>query len=116
RTEIALGDNPDERFQYGPGEDGTYDDFALKDGFYAEVDFPIWGGLEFVARFDGLRRMGNVLIGSPLRSESVVLRYTGGLNYVFAEGTFRIKASGEFYDFSDFTDEVAVHIGLVGAF
>jgi len=116
RTKMALGASPEDTLQYGPGADGVYDPYSLKAGFYVEVDTPLFGGVEAVARVDGMRRHGNVLLGSPLRSVSAVLRYTFGLNYLFAADTFRLKFSGAFYDFSDFSDEVALHLGLVGAF
>ncbi len=114
RTEMSLGENPAQRFKYGPGADGTFDNFFLKDGFYTELEVPVskWS---FIARWDGMRRRGNVVASSPLRSKSAILRYTGGLAYKLKQG-LRIKASGEFYDFSDFQDEVAIHLGLAGPF
>jgi hypothetical protein len=115
RTEMSLGTSPSQRFRYGPGDDGELDPYFLKDGFYLETDFPVVPWLELVGRFDGMRRLGNVVSSSPLRKESLVLRYTAGANVVF-ERSFRLKLSGELYDFSDFDDEVAVHLGLVGAF
>lgn len=115
RTKMWLGDNPKDSFRYGPGKDGKYDPYFVLDSFYAETDFALLRWLELVARVDGLRRIGNVPVGSPLRSKSAVLRYTGGINFVLPF-FFRIKLSGEFYDFSDFQDEVALHLGLVGAF
>lgn len=115
RTEMALGDDPRERFRYGPGGDGSYDGYFLKDGWYVEADYPVHELVELVARFDGLRRLGNVTVDSPLRKESLLLRYTLGTNILIARG-FRVKISAEFYDFSDFSDEVALHAGLVGAF
>ncbi|MDD9947864.1 MAG: hypothetical protein OXU20_42890 [Myxococcales bacterium] len=115
RTQMALGDDPDSRFRYGPGGSGEYDDFFVKDGFYVEGNLPVTRRLELVARFDGLRRLGNVTINSPLRSRSVVLRYTAGVNVVF-DGSVRLKVSGEVYDFSDFDDEVAANVGFVAAF
>jgi hypothetical protein len=115
RTEMALGDDPASRFRYGPGPSGDYDPYFVKDGFYASTDLAVLRWLELVARVDGMRRLGNVPVGSELRSTSAVLRYTGGVNFVLP-AYFRIKLSGEFYDFSDFGDEVAVHLGVVGAF
>ena len=115
RTEMALGEDPAQRFRYGPGEDGRFDPFFLKDGFYVETDFPVVPWLELVGRFDGLHRLGNVVSSSPLRKQSIVLRSTLGANVVF-ERSFRLKLSGELWDFSDFADEVALHLGLVGAF
>jgi hypothetical protein len=115
RTQMPIGNDPDTRFRYGPGSDGAYDDAFLKDGFYIELNLPVSARLELVGRFDGLRRRGNVAINSPLRSESGLLRYTAGINIVF-QGSLRLKLSGEFYDFTDFQDEVATNLGLVAAF
>jgi hypothetical protein len=115
RTKLPLGSDPDTRFRYGPGSDGEYDDYFLKDGFYVELNLPLWTRLELVARFDGLRRLGNVAINSPLRKDSGVLRYTAGANVVL-DGSVRLKISGEVYDFTDFDDEVAVNLGAVAAF
>jgi len=114
RTKMALGEDPGSTFRYGPGADGKFDPYSLKEGFYGELAFPL-GPLEGVARVDGLRRTGNVALTSELRSESLVVRYTVGtaINLV---RDWRIKLSGEFYDFSDFDDEVGVHLGVVGAF
>ena len=115
RTELPIGDDPDTRFRYGPGEDGEYDDYFLKDGFYVELNLPLWTRLELVARFDGLRRIGNVGINSPLRKNSGVLRYTAGANFVL-DGSVRLKLSAELYDFTDFSDELAINAGAVAAF
>lgn len=115
RTEFDLGDNPDATFRYGPGRNGRYDNFFIKDGFYLEGNLPVSNRLELVARFDGLRRLGNVTLNSPLRKNSMLLRYTAGFN-VILEGSVRLKLSGEFYDFSDFKDEIAVNVGLAAAF
>lgn len=114
RTQFDLGTSPQTTFRYGPGSDGKYDDYFVKDGFYTELEFPV-GKFDFVARWDGLRRKGNVPISSPLRSESIVLRYTGALTYRIWQA-LRIKLSGEFYDFSDFPDEAVIHLGLAGPF
>lgn len=114
RTQMSLGQDPGQRFKYGPGADGTFDDYFLKDGFYAELEVPVaqWS---LIGRFDGMRRRGNVVASSPLRSESALLRYTAGLAYKLDMG-LRIKTSAELYDFSDFSDEVAIHVGLAGPF
>jgi hypothetical protein len=115
RTEMSLGDDPASGFRYGPNSSGQYDAFFVKDGFYASTDLRVTSWLELVGRVDGLRRLGNVPMGSDLRSTSAILRYTAGLNFVLP-ARFRVKLSGEFYDFSDFDDEVAIHAGVVGAF
>jgi hypothetical protein len=114
RTKMSLGDDPATTFRYGPGKDGDYDPYFLKEGFYGELTFPV-GPLEGVARVDGLRRTGNVALASELRSESMVLRYTLGTNIALVRD-WRIKLSGEYYDFSDFDDEIGLHLGVVGAF
>lgn len=115
RTEMSLGDSPEERFLYGPGGNGEFDSFSLKEGWYVETRYPVIKSLDIIARFDGMRRRGNVVPTSALRSDSVVLRYTLGAAWAVIPA-FRIKLSGEFYDFSDFDDEVGVHVGVVGAF
>ena len=114
RTEIALGADPASRFKYGPGADGRFDDFFVKDGFYAEVEVPV-GRVDLIARWDGLRRRGNVLADSELSSRSHFLRYTAGAA-VRVAGEVRIKGSVELYDFSDFDTEVGVHLGAATAF
>lgn len=114
RTRFALGEDPEARFKYGPGPLGTYDDFSLRDGFYAEAEAQV-GKIDLIARWDGLRRIGNLPAASELRSKSIVLRYTAGLAYRVI-GTLRLKTSVEVYDFSDFDDEVAVHTGIAGPF
>jgi hypothetical protein len=113
-TELALGDDPVSRFKYGPGADGRYDTFSLREGFYLEAEHPI-GRVELIARWDGLRRKGNVAATSALRSDSAVLRYTLG-TAIRIRGGLRIKTSVEAYDFSDFDDELATHLGIVGPF
>jgi hypothetical protein len=114
RTEMALGSDPSLRFKYGAGKNGRYDPYFLKQGFYAELEVPISDRIDGIVRWDGLRRQGNVLRTSELRSDSAVLRYTLGGSVRLA-GATRIKLSGEVYDFSDFDDEVAVHLAVAGA-
>ena len=114
RTEFDLGPSPATTFRYGPGKDGTYDNFFVKDGFYSEIEAPA-GRFDLVARVDGLRRRGNVPIASPLRSTSEVIRYTAAVTYRIWQA-LRIKLSYEFYDFSDFSDDSVVHLGLAGPF
>lgn len=115
RTRMALGANPASRFHYGPGSDGKYDPYFVKDGFYVEAEYTIGEMWELVARFDGMRRIGNVGIGSKLRKRSAVLRYTAGLS-MRLHRYVRLKFSTEIYDFSDFQDEVGLHLGFVGSF
>lgn len=115
RTKMGLGDDPTETFYYGPGEDGTYDPYFLKDGWYAETEYVVADDWTLVGRFDGMRRRGNVPVGSALRKSSLVFRYTAGFNWRF-HSHVSLKLSGEFYDFSDFGDEAAAHSGIVGRF
>jgi hypothetical protein len=110
---MALGDNPEAKFRYQFTDPSK--SFFVKDGFYVEAELPILPVLEAFARFDGLRRAGNVPVNSGLRSKSAVLRYTAGLNLIIFQG-LRIKLSGEFWDFSDFKDEVGLHLGVVANF
>lgn len=113
-TEFALGDDPRSRFKYGRDTAGRIADYHLKDGFYTEVEVPV-GRVDIVGRWDGLRRFGNVLATSELTSRSTVLRYTAAVAIRIA-GVIRLKTSVEAYDFSDFDRELAVHLGLAGAF
>lgn len=114
RTQMSLGPDPGAKFRYGPGPDGEFDDYFAKHGFYIEAERR-FGKLDVVARFDGMRRAGNVVNTSQLRSISTVLRSTAALSYRI-HGPLRIKTSVEFYDFSDFDDEVAIHAGFAGPF
>ncbi len=114
RTEMSLGADPASRFRYGPGADGQFDPNFLKEGFYTELEVPA-GRFDFVLRWDGLRRRGNVAKMSELRSDSAILRYTAGASFLLREA-LRLKLSGEFYDFSDFDDETVVHLGIAGPF
>jgi hypothetical protein len=113
-TQLALGDDPSTRFKYGPGAGGSFATHTFKDGFDVEAEVPV-GRVTLLARWDGLRRQGNVLANSALRSRSAVLRYTAGTS-IRLVGSLRLKTSIERYDFSDFADEVAVHIGIAGPF
>jgi len=115
RTEFSLPSDPDETFRYGPGENGRYENYFIKDGFYIEGNLPLTNRLELVGRFDGLRRLGNVSINSPLSRRSALLRYTLGVGIIL-EGSVRLKFSGEYYDFTDFKDDVAVNAGVAAAF
>jgi hypothetical protein len=114
RTQMALGTDPATNFKYGPGKDGIYDNWFLKDGFYAEGEVPI-GSVSVIARWDGLRRNGNVLASSALSSYTSLYRYTGGLAVKLKSG-IRIKSSVEYYQFSDFANELALHLGVATPF
>jgi hypothetical protein len=112
RTEFAVGSDPETRFRY---EFDPANNFFVKDGFYAEAEYPFTDWLELFYRIDGMRRVGNVATTSPLRSTSAILRNTLCLNLVVERG-LRLKISGEYWDFSDFEDDIAVHIGVTANF
>ena len=113
RTEFALGSDPGARFRFSFND--LERNFFIKDGFYAEIEYPFTDWFEGFYRFDGMRRTGNVPRTSPLSDVSGILRQTLGANFLLRRGV-RIKLSGEFWDFSDFDDEVAVHAGVVANF
>lgn len=113
RTEMALGFEPERRFKYGPGTDGRFSDIFIKDGFYAEGELPL-GPVELLLRWDGLRRRGNLAAQSELTSRSTLYRYTAGAAFKLPSG-IRIKTSVERYDFNNFDDELALHLGVTGA-
>jgi len=115
KTKMALGDDPESLFKYGPGSDGTFDPYMTKDGAYAELEIPLHSRLTLVLREDGLRRRGNVLRTSALRSDSVLVRHTAGVAIGIGQ-SIRIKLSVERYDFSDFEDESVIHAGIAGPF
>lgn len=114
RNEMFLGEDPTQRFRYGPKPDGTFDDFQVKEGFYVEAEVPV-DRFDFVVRWDGMRRRGNVLRSSELSDDSQVLRYTGA-GALRLSRSLRLKLSYEYYDFSDFNNVHAIHSGLAGAF
>jgi hypothetical protein len=91
RTRVAIGDAPALRWKYGPGPDGTYADYFVKDGFYLEGEVPV-GRVELIARWDGLRRKGNVLVTSPLTSRAAMYRYTAAAA-VRIDPAVRLKGS-----------------------
>jgi hypothetical protein len=96
-------------------------DFFVKHGAFGELEIPVARDLDLAARADGMVRVGNVAAGSPLSSRSSVIRETLGAVYAL-ERNFRLKASGEVYEFSDAdpasgrTTEVSLHLGAVGTF
>jgi hypothetical protein len=115
KTKMYMSDDPATEFKYGPGPDGKYDPYFVKDGGYTELEFPILPRLTGVLREDGMRRRGNVLVDSPLRSDSIVLRHTAGVAISLGQSV-RLKISFERYDFSDFPDEDVIHVGIAGPF
>lgn len=113
RTEYALGSDPSSRFRYAFEDPGR--NFFIKDGFYAELEYPFAEWLEAYYRFDGMRRTGNVARTSPLSQTSGILRHTLGANIIVQPG-LRLKVSMEHWDFSDFDDELAIHTGITANF
>jgi hypothetical protein len=117
RTDMAIGADPATRWKYGPASDGRYDDHFFKHGFYAEAEVPV-GRVDAFARFDGLLRFGNVLAApgaSPLTSSSKLLRYTAGAAVRLIDNV-RLKASAEYYQFSDLSDDLALHLAVATPF
>ena len=114
RNEMFLGADPTQRFRYGPKPDGSFDNFQVKEGFYVETEVPV-DRFDFVVRWDGMRRRGNVLRSSTLSDDSTVFRYTGA-GALRLSRSLRLKLSYEYYDFSDFNNVHAIHSGLAGAF
>ncbi|MBL8627620.1 MAG: hypothetical protein JNK64_40420 [Myxococcales bacterium] len=113
RTRVAIGDTPALRWKYGPGPDGTYADYFVKDGFYVEGEVPV-GRVELIARWDGLRRKGNVLVTSPLTSRAAMYRYTAAVA-VRVDPAVRLKGSVELYDLGT-SRELALHLGVATPF
>ncbi len=108
-------------FKYAVVPNGS---FMVKHGAYVEVEQPVFRIVDFVARVDGMFRVGNVLAAAPfdsLSSRSAVIRETFGLSFT-VERNFRIKASGELWEFSDPDPtsgrrvEVSAHLAAVGTF
>lgn len=90
--------------------------FVQRDGFYVELDGPLGGAFEWLARVDGFRRDGPVPLASALESaDSRILRYTGGFNILPTTG-IKLKLSYEYWHFTDFAAAQVVHTGLVGTF
>jgi hypothetical protein len=108
---------------------GANGDFVVKHGAYAEVEVPATDEVDFIARVDGMLRVGNVLARSPgteppadgeLSARSHVLRYTLGTS-VSLERNLRLKASSELWQFSDadaagHTLALGFHLAAVGTF
>lgn len=108
RTEI-----PDDPARY---QQKLVDLYHQREGFYVELDSPFARYFEWLVRFDGFRRAGPLLVGSPLSdTDSSVLRYTGGINWLPTPGV-KVKLGVEHWDFSEFDSAQMVHTGLVGTF
>lgn len=114
RQRLGFGADPASQYVYGPGSTGGWDPYFLKDGFYVTAQVPV-GDLDLLARFDGMTRVGNVPVGSPIDARAWVLRTTLAASWRMHKRV-RWKASAEWYQFSDFDDEVALHLGMVTAF
>lgn len=100
RTEMDTGQDPT-RWQYQlpllPNRSDFTETLAMiKDGWYVEVDGPINRRVEFVVRWDGIRRIGNVPLGVPLDFNSGLMRGTIGANFIVARG-YRVKTSVEYW-------------------
>jgi hypothetical protein len=106
-------------FKYSFAE--VAESFFLKHGAFAEIEFPLSRGLDVIGRVDGLYRVGNVERTSDLSNKSSVLRETLGLAFAI-ERNFRLKGSGEMWQFSDpdatgkRRSELSFHLGGVGTF
>ena len=114
RQRMGFGPEPASQYVYGTNSKGVYSTHFLKDGFYIEAERPL-GITDVLLRFDGMTRVGNVLIGSPIGGRAYVLRSTAAVA-IRSHERLRWKASAEWYRFSDFGDELAMHVGLVTAF
>lgn len=106
------------RFKYAvPANRG---DFFAKHGAYAEIEHPLGDRVDVVVRVDGMLRVGNVLVGSPLEQESSVGRLTLGSSFA-VDPNLRLKGSTELWGFSDRDErghvrEVSFHVGAVATF
>lgn len=91
--------------------------WVQREAFYLTVEGPLIGRtLEWVLRWDGLRRAGPVPIALDLPDDdSSILRYTGGLVYSPSR-SLGFKLNYELWDFDDFQDEHLLHTGIVGQF
>lgn len=112
-THFALGDAPLTTFKYGPTAHG-FSDYFYKDGYDFEIEQPI-GPVTAIARFDGLRRSGNLLSSSLLSDHATVERGTLGCTIGLYAG-LKLKLSVERYQFSDLGGESAAHVGIAGPF
>jgi hypothetical protein len=117
RTDFDTSDPSAFKYAIAPVQ-GNY---FTKHGAYAELEQPLARDFDFVARVDALARFGNVPAGTTdLSSRSGMLRETVGLAYA-VERNLRLKASVEYYQYSDrdangHNDDVAIHAGVTGTF
>jgi hypothetical protein len=92
----------------------TTDNTFTKHGFYVETEVPV-GPVDVIGRFDGLRRIGATPIDGPLAYRASVYRYTLAAALRLS-ASVRLKTSVEYYQFSDFADELAIHLGVATPF
>jgi hypothetical protein len=117
RTDFDTGDPATFKYAIAPRQ-GNY---FTKHGAYAELEQPLARDFDFVARVDGLARIGNVPSDVfDLSYRSGMLRETIGLAYA-VERNLRLKTSVEYYQYSDrdvngHMDDVAIHAGVTGTF
>ena len=57
----------------------------------------------------------HVLATESLSSSASVLRYTAAAAYRLHSG-IRLKTSVEYYQFSDFANDIAIHVGVAASF
>lgn len=108
RTE--LPDRP------GDFKQALQDLYVERDGFYLELDGPVAGNFEWLARVDGFRRVGAVPVTSDLAArDSGILRYTAGFNVLPITG-IKLKLDYEYWHFTEFEAAQILHTGLVGTF
>jgi hypothetical protein len=98
---------------------GSTEPHFFKHGFYAEAEVPL-GAVDAFARFDGLVRSGDVVLGGTalggrLSANSRVLRYTAGAA-IRLSANIRLKTSVEYYSFTDFGNDLALHLGVATPF
>lgn len=116
RQEVDVSDPS--RFKYMVPVRGG--DFFVKHGAFIELEQPLSRSLDLIGRVDGLYRVGNVLLASPLQAKSAVIRYTIGTAFTIERG-LRLKTSAELWSFSDRGapdrhNEMSFHVGLVSNF
>src|SRR6185436_3151236 len=71
-----------------------------KHGYYLEIERAMTDAVTLLVRADGLRRLGNVPVASPLGTDASIFRYTLGGTVAVTSG-WRLKASGELWFFSN---------------
>ena len=84
----------------------------LKHGYFGEGELAL-GRVELIARFDGLYRKG---AATPALADRATLERATLAAAVRVVADVRVKTSVEYYWFSDFDDELAVHLGVATPF